>query len=512
MSDEGHGLFKRQIMELFYGKYRQESLLGRGAFSEVWKVTDIQTGVTQALKIYTASSAMGDDGVEMMKHEFALMANTNHQNLLRPLYFDICDQRPFLVLSFCKNGNIKSRVGKFTERDAWKLLRDAASGLVYLHQQTPPIIHQDIKPENILIADNGSYMLTDFGVSTKATSRMSQLASEDRKFQSAGTFPYMPPEKFAKDSLPIMASDIWALGATVYEMLTGDVPFGEWGGLTQKDEEVPTLEGNYTQNLKDTLALCLAKEPWARPLAEELESIAIQTLNSTPTVKPEQMVTVRPKPMQTEQPAPVDDEILAPIIDDAQDTEPVDVYADDEKPTTAWKKYGIWLAALLLIGGGAFFLLQTFVTPSTDSVSQDAQAVLAVPSDSMQTAQQDSLPAATEQATLTETVRQTAPAETSLKSEAQSQEQSVRTKKTQPRPSSGKKLGYGSWTGKTVNRKPVGIGNLTFTSSHTIYCSNGSVLNAQAGDRLESAEFDEEGYLYQGNWIKNNGETKHIMP
>ena len=135
------------------------------------------------------------------------------------------------MLSYCKNGNIKNKVGHFSERDAWKLLKDAASGLAYLHEMDPPVIHQDIKPENILIADNGSYMLTDFGVSTKAKSNMSQLSNEDKVFQSAGTFPYMPPEKFSKNTLPILASDIWSLGVTAYEMLMGDLPFGEQGGL-----------------------------------------------------------------------------------------------------------------------------------------------------------------------------------------------------------------------------------------------------------------------------------------
>ena len=164
--------------ELFNNRYRKELLIGRGAFSEVWKVTDVLTGVTQALKIYSPSAAMDDDGIEMMKHEFALMANVNHQNLLHPLSFDICDNRPFLVLPFCKNGNINRRVGKFTEKEAWELLRDTANALAYLHAKEPPIIHQDIKPANILISDDGSYMLTDFGVSTKAKSTLSRISIE----------------------------------------------------------------------------------------------------------------------------------------------------------------------------------------------------------------------------------------------------------------------------------------------------------------------------------------------
>ena len=300
-------------MELFNGKYQQELLIGRGAFSEVWKVTDVQTGVKQVLKIYTPSAAMGDNGMEMMKHEFALMANTNHQNLLRPLYFDVCDNRPYLVLSYCKNGNISSKVGRFSERDAWKLLRDAASALAYLHEQTPPIVHQDIKPANILIADNGSYMLTDFGVSTKAKTTMAQESDEEKMLQSAGTFPYMPPEKFTDNNLPIMASDIWSLGATTFEMLTGQLPFGNDGGLLQRmGNEVPDLPGDYSQDLKDTIKNCMASEPWLRPKAEDLENTAVQMLSTMPTLQPFQKTTTpapepenRPQAIRFNEPEPV---------------------------------------------------------------------------------------------------------------------------------------------------------------------------------------------------------------
>ena len=278
--------------KLFNGKYQQDLLIGRGAFSEVWKVTDVQSGVTQVLKIYTPSAHADSNGADLMRHEYALMANTNHQNLLRPLYFDIYKGRPFLVLDYCKNGNISKKVGGFTERDGWKLLRDAASALVYLHEQVPPIIHQDIKPANILIADNGTYMLTDFGVSTKAKTNMAQEDDEEKMLRLAGTIPYMPPEKFQKDSLPIMAGDIWSLGATVYEMLTGQLPFGNDGGVAQNaGVAIPELPAIYSEAMCDIIRQCLSKSPWERPQAEVIEAEAVQQLSLSATVKPEPVVS-----------------------------------------------------------------------------------------------------------------------------------------------------------------------------------------------------------------------------
>lgn len=264
--------------ELFYNKYRKEVCIGRGASAEVWRVTDMQTGVTQALKIYDPALAKEEDGLDLMRHEFALMANINHQNLLRPLFFDIWDRTntPFLVLPYCKNGNLSKKKGDFSDKDTWELLRDVASGLAYLHKQDPPIIHQDIKPENILINDDGSYMLTDFGVSAHAKATMHRTISA--KLTDVGTMAYMAPEKFAKDKKLIILSDIWSLGAMAYEMVSGEVPFCigqmEGGVLQLKGAELPELPETVSPELREIIYKCLELDPWDRPQASEIEATA----------------------------------------------------------------------------------------------------------------------------------------------------------------------------------------------------------------------------------------------
>ena len=274
--------------ELFYNKYLKQAILGRGASSEVWRVIDREAGVIQAIKIYNPVVAIENDGIEMLKHEFALMANINHQNLLRPLFFGINGNSPFLVLPYCKNGNLKKKVGQFTDKDAWTLLRDVASGLAYLHKQVPPIIHQDIKPENILIGDDGSYLLTDFGISAHASATMRGTISST--LTSAGTVAYMPPEKFGKEKSLITLSDIWSLGAMTYELLTGEVPFSigtmEGGALQMNGAEIPYLPEDIDPVLADTVYKCLSKEPWNRPKAAELEWFADQMLQGKDVTPP----------------------------------------------------------------------------------------------------------------------------------------------------------------------------------------------------------------------------------
>lgn len=259
--------------KLFHDRYFMERLLGRGNFSEVWLARDTKTDIAVALKIYAPATGLDDNGLNVFAREFALVVNANHKNLLKPLYYDNFERKPYLVLPYCKDGSIMRNVGKFTEEEAWRLIRDVASGLSWLHNMNPPVIHQDIKPDNVMIGENGDFMITDFGVSThlKSTLRKSMSA----EFSSAGTIAYMAPERFGKDNTPIMANDIYSLGATVFEMLTGDTPFGNDGGLVQKKgADVPELKGEYSSQLKKVISKCLRTNAWERPTAEQLEKYA----------------------------------------------------------------------------------------------------------------------------------------------------------------------------------------------------------------------------------------------
>lgn len=259
--------------KLFHNRYFMERLLGRGNFSEVWLARDTKTDIAVALKIYAPATGLDDNGLNVFAREFALVVNANHKNLLKPLYYDNFERKPYLVLPYCKDGSIMRNVGKFTEEEAWRLIRDVARGLSWLHNMNPPVIHQDIKPDNVMIGENGDFMITDFGVSThlKSTLRKSMSAA----FSSAGTIAYMAPERFGKDNTPIMANDIYSLGATVFEMLTGDTPFGNDGGLVQKKgADVPELKGEYSSQLKKVISKCLRTNAWERPTAEQLEKYA----------------------------------------------------------------------------------------------------------------------------------------------------------------------------------------------------------------------------------------------
>jgi serine/threonine protein kinase len=250
--------------DLFDHHYRLIRKLGNGGFSEVWLAEDLRVHALKvALKIYTSAQAQPGD-LETFIKKFELVYNLNHTHLLPPNACGEYKGRLYLVLRYCERGSSSSLAGNIREAEAWHFLHDVACGLEYLHQKN--IIHQDIKPDNVLITGDNRYLITDFDISAKA--RTTQRLGGDAP---AGTSAYMAPERFGSVSAPIKASDIWALGASLYELISTHLPFGELGGLNQKNgAEAPPIQQPISKVLKDMMALCLQPEPWDRPTAEEI--------------------------------------------------------------------------------------------------------------------------------------------------------------------------------------------------------------------------------------------------
>ena len=298
----------------FAQRYQLQRLLGRGGFSEVWLAVDEETGVEVAIKIYAPGTGLDDAGMEIFRKEFSLVFDLNHTNLLRPSFFDQWERMPYLILPYCRHGSaFKFLTGKeqITEDVCWNLLHDVAAGLAYLHSKKPPVIHQDIKPDNILINDEGNYMITDFGISARVRSTIRKGGDEQE--QSGGTLAYMGPERFSAKPKPIMASDVWSLGAMMYELMTGQPPYGNHGGLLQKSgAEIPIIEEDFSAMLKDIVYRCLALNPWDRPTAAEVETLTYAHLHGfdtgsilpTPTPQPTPTPTPQPTPTPYPQPTP----------------------------------------------------------------------------------------------------------------------------------------------------------------------------------------------------------------
>lgn len=253
---------------LFDGHYRLVRKIGGGGFSEVWLAHDTVADIDVALKIYTPNGELDEEGKSEFKREFARLCDINHSNIIHAIGFGIHqDELPYLAMSVCRNGSAKSLIGHIDEPGLWVFIEQVASGLQYLHKRG--IVHQDMKPDNVLVNADGQYLIIDFGISTKTRNT---LRKSTRGSVGGGTPWYMSVESFGTEAPNVCARDIWAFGATLYELMTGDVPFGQYGGVTQKakDGKVPAIAQNFSDELKQLVYDCLALNAWDRPDADEI--------------------------------------------------------------------------------------------------------------------------------------------------------------------------------------------------------------------------------------------------
>ena len=338
--------------QLFADRYRLVKRMGQGAFSEVWRAEDTKAGnLTVALKVYAPEKGLDENGAKTFSEEFSLVFNMSHPNLLTPTYFDDYHGSPYLVLPFCEKGSALNLVGTASEDTVTHFLLDVSSALAYLHERG--VIHQDIKPDNVLIDSAGSFKVTDFGISTRMRSTLRRSVGDKK---GAGTMAYMGPERFSRTPETIMSSDIWSLGATVYELMSGDVPFGDLGGGMQKGgAEVPEVRGDYPAKLKELVEKCLSKETWDRPTAAQIRDACntriqkgywdLSPLQSAANGDPKHRPTVKKVDMPVDPP-----------------TRPKPKPEPEPKPQTndkegVSKKILLIVAALAVVGLGVFLLI-----------------------------------------------------------------------------------------------------------------------------------------------------------
>ena len=271
MSDN-NAIHKFKAGDIFHDRYKLEKLIGVGGFADVWKAEDQTTHSIVALKIYTN---LDEDGIKDLSDEYTRMQNLNHTNIVKGDHFDSWGNIPYLVMKFCSGGALNKKINTLDDTDLMHIFKDMAEGLKYLHQNK--IVHQDIKPANILIDEqNGTvnYVLSDFGISSKTKTTLSHSVKM-KKGETGMTEDYAPPEKFShkkEDRKPDRKGDIFSLGVTMYELATKGLPFDElstgremWNGNATVDfSEIKD------EKLRRIIKLCMQLDKEKRPSAEEL--------------------------------------------------------------------------------------------------------------------------------------------------------------------------------------------------------------------------------------------------
>ncbi|MBR5748395.1 MAG: serine/threonine protein kinase [Prevotella sp.] len=279
--------------------YKLLKQLGQGSFGDVWLAHNLLADIDVAVKFY---GTLDQKGLEEFRNEFKIAYKLHHPNLLNINHFDVYENCPYLVMPYCENGSVSRQIGQMPESEIWKFILDVSGGLAFLHSQQPPVVHQDIKPDNILITSDGRYVISDFGISRSFRTQLSRT----NNVSSSGTIAYMGPERFSEKPMVVLASDIWAFGMTIYELMTGDVLWEGMGGCVQLNgARIPDISGKFSPDLTRLVTSCLAAETWNRPTAAQIHEYATAYLQKR-TIPPLPVQKApMPKPVITPQPSPV---------------------------------------------------------------------------------------------------------------------------------------------------------------------------------------------------------------
>ncbi|MGM0618284.1 MAG: protein kinase domain-containing protein, partial [Actinomycetota bacterium] len=201
------------------GRYELRQVIGRGGMAEVHMAYDQTLGREVAVKLLLERFREDETFTRRFQDEARHVARLNHPNLVA-VYDTGADQgQPYIVMELVEGRSLQQAIaaGGLTEDRALEVVADVCSALNYAHERG--LIHRDIKPGNILMADDGSVKVTDFGIA-----RAIDNETVTRTAAVLGTAAYLSPEQ-AQGLEVDPRSDLYSLGVVLYESLTGQQPF-----------------------------------------------------------------------------------------------------------------------------------------------------------------------------------------------------------------------------------------------------------------------------------------------
>jgi serine/threonine protein kinase, bacterial len=273
---------------LLSNRYHVVERIGCGGMQEVFLATDTLIGSSVALK--TPLPGQASNG---FAKSAKISARVNSHHIAKTLDYFEEEGKPYLVEEYIDGDDLDQRLGRlgvFEPHLAAKVFHHLAKGVAVSHHAG--VIHRDLKPSNILVGKDinlDNLKITDFGIAALAEEVFEQAAQGggDLTRSTSGTIrgalPYMAPEMmFRSDALrPDKPADIWSLGAMMFKLLTGQVPFGVYleaavNVKNQQRKEWPdfmTRKSQYKKvaiDIKDVVDKCLDYDPENRPTADEL--------------------------------------------------------------------------------------------------------------------------------------------------------------------------------------------------------------------------------------------------
>jgi serine/threonine protein kinase len=247
------------------GDYEILGILGAGGMGKVYKVRNTISDRVEAMKILLPDLAGQKDLADRFLREIKVLASLNHPNIAALRTALTLDNQLVMIMEFVDGVTLSSRLhqGAIPPALAVKYIDQVLDALSYAHKQN--IIHRDIKPANMMLTPDGTVKLMDFGIARSASDRGLTMTGT-----TLGSLNYMPPEQVKGDPAD-NRSDLYSLGVSLYEMVTGQLPFtadSNYAMMAAHLQEVPkppiVLRPGIPQALNQIIVMALAKDPGQR--------------------------------------------------------------------------------------------------------------------------------------------------------------------------------------------------------------------------------------------------------
>ncbi len=241
--------------------------LGRGGMGVVYKARQIKLNRIVALKMILAGGHAGKSELIRFRTEAEAIARLQHPNIVQVHEVSEHAAVPYFSLEFCAGGSLAQKIAgtPWRAQNAARMVETLSRAMAAAHQKG--VIHRDLKPANVLLLDDGTPKISDFGLAKKLDE-----ASQTQSGAVMGTPSYMAPEQAGGKGREVgPATDVYALGAILYELLTGRPPFKAATAMDTvlqvlHDDPVPVsqLQSKTPRDLETICLKCLQKEPAKR--------------------------------------------------------------------------------------------------------------------------------------------------------------------------------------------------------------------------------------------------------
>jgi serine/threonine protein kinase len=258
--------------------YRMVRFLARGGMGEVYLGLDENLERSVAIKIINSEFAKDSEVLERFRREGRIIAGFRHSNIVI-IYASRWEGTPYIVMEYVGGGTLADRIKRAaeSEKEAISIGERMADALAYAH--AADVIHRDFKPGNILLKEDGTPVLSDFGIakSLDTTGVKTELGSV------IGSLRYMAPEQARDSSNLTNRADVYSFGLVLYEMLTQELPKHH---PVRDPSEAGDIIRNVGRGLGELVVRCLNIEPGARPSAAECRSVLNALSIEAPTSIP----------------------------------------------------------------------------------------------------------------------------------------------------------------------------------------------------------------------------------